>query len=87
MERESVAYIPVCISRVSKLVHDLPSSPKEKEYFTQLAQRGQSEQLSLLTAGKALFWVGLPVDAGKTSLLADRAPVVSLHLITCHLFQ
>lgn len=29
MERELVAYIAVCISRVSKLVHDLPSSPRE----------------------------------------------------------
>lgn len=28
MERESVAYIPVCISRGSKLVYVLPCSPR-----------------------------------------------------------
>lgn len=36
MERESVAYIPACISRISKLVHALAGSP---ERFVLLALR------------------------------------------------
>lgn len=41
MERESVAYIPACISRVSKLVHALAGSPRA--LGPACSQRGRGE--------------------------------------------
>lgn len=67
MERELVAYIPVCISRVSKLVHDLPSSPRESISHSLLREDKVNSRLSSPLGKLSRSWVGLPVDAGKTS--------------------
>lgn len=80
MERELVAYIPVCISSVSKLVHDLPSSPGENILHGLFSEDKESSCLSSPLGKLSLSWVGLPVDAGKTSSRADGAPVFGPHL-------
>lgn len=86
MERELVAYISVCISRVSKLVHDLPSSSRESTLHSLIREDKVSSCLSS-PLGKLSPGCRLPVDTGKTSSRADGAPVLSLHLINCRLLQ